>query len=198
MPHYVVVMQHLLRILVQSLKWAKKLVFSKYKKVQIKMWLYRGKFVNLENLSCKIKPGCKEHPPWPGGICTKCQPNAVTLNRQVRWMLINQQTCLLEDCELFAISLWNVGLQIGMFKIPSLLLTEIPPYRLRTIWEPFHSGSVSELLAKHGKSADWSFVRHFPALQGRAARNQSCRCCYLRTTTGKAVSSNRLPNTNIS
>ncbi|KAK7111135.1 nuclear protein localization protein 4 homolog [Littorina saxatilis] len=42
----------------------------------------RGKFVNLENISCKIKPGCKEHPPWPGGICTKCQPNAVTLNRQ--------------------------------------------------------------------------------------------------------------------
>uniref|UniRef100_A0A0B7ASG5 Nuclear protein localization protein 4 homolog n=1 Tax=Arion vulgaris TaxID=1028688 RepID=A0A0B7ASG5_9EUPU len=42
----------------------------------------RGKFVNLENLSCKIKSGCKEHPPWPGGICTKCQPNAVTLNRQ--------------------------------------------------------------------------------------------------------------------
>ncbi|XP_005091943.1 nuclear protein localization protein 4 homolog [Aplysia californica] len=42
----------------------------------------KGKFVNLENMSCKIKPGCKEHPPWPGGICTKCQPNAVTLNRQ--------------------------------------------------------------------------------------------------------------------
>lgn len=42
----------------------------------------KGKFVSLENLSCKIKPGCTEHPPWPGGICTKCQPNAVTLNRQ--------------------------------------------------------------------------------------------------------------------
>ncbi|ESO96547.1 hypothetical protein LOTGIDRAFT_214584 [Lottia gigantea] len=42
----------------------------------------KGKFVNLENISCKIKSGCKEHPPWPGGICTKCQPNAVTLNRQ--------------------------------------------------------------------------------------------------------------------
>ncbi|KAK3091936.1 hypothetical protein FSP39_023832 [Pinctada imbricata] len=42
----------------------------------------KGKFAYLENISCRIKPGCKEHPPWPGGICTKCQPNAVTLNRQ--------------------------------------------------------------------------------------------------------------------
>ena len=50
--------------------------------------LFRGKFVSLENLSCKIKPGCKEHPPWPGGICTKCQPNAVTLNRQVRRLIL--------------------------------------------------------------------------------------------------------------
>lgn len=42
----------------------------------------KGKFASLENLSCRIKPGCKEHLPWPAGICTKCQPNAVTLNRQ--------------------------------------------------------------------------------------------------------------------
>ncbi|XP_033747158.1 nuclear protein localization protein 4 homolog isoform X1 [Pecten maximus] len=42
----------------------------------------KGKFAFLENISCKIKTGCTEHPPWPGGICTKCQPNAVTLNRQ--------------------------------------------------------------------------------------------------------------------
>jgi len=43
----------------------------------------KGKFAILENLSCKIKAGCKDHPPWPKGICSKCQPNAVTLNRQV-------------------------------------------------------------------------------------------------------------------
>ncbi|XP_042880360.1 nuclear protein localization protein 4 homolog [Penaeus japonicus] len=42
----------------------------------------KGKFVALENINCKIKPGCKDHPPWPKGICSKCQPSAITLNRQ--------------------------------------------------------------------------------------------------------------------
>lgn len=43
----------------------------------------RGKFAGLENISCKLRPGCRDHAPWPRGICTKCQPNALTLNRQV-------------------------------------------------------------------------------------------------------------------
>ncbi|XP_063696673.1 nuclear protein localization protein 4 homolog [Culicoides brevitarsis] len=42
----------------------------------------RGKFVALEDLNCKIKPGCRDHLPWPKGICSKCQPSAITLNRQ--------------------------------------------------------------------------------------------------------------------
>ena len=43
----------------------------------------KGKFLALEDISCRIKNGCKDHPPWPKGICSKCQPNAITLNRQV-------------------------------------------------------------------------------------------------------------------
>ncbi|KAI6656894.1 Nuclear protein localization protein 4-like protein isoform X1 [Oopsacas minuta] len=42
----------------------------------------KGKFVSLEDLSFKLKPGCTEHPSWPNGICSKCSPGVVTLKRQ--------------------------------------------------------------------------------------------------------------------
>jgi len=44
--------------------------------------LDRGKFFTFEDINCKIKSGCRDHPPWPKGVCSKCQPSAITLNRQ--------------------------------------------------------------------------------------------------------------------
>lgn len=43
----------------------------------------RGKFYAFDDINCKIKSGCRDHPPWPKGICSKCQPSAITLNRQI-------------------------------------------------------------------------------------------------------------------
>ncbi|MFH4973567.1 hypothetical protein AB6A40_000276 [Gnathostoma spinigerum] len=36
----------------------------------------------LESIDYKLKPNCPGHKPYPQGICTKCRPTVVTLNRQ--------------------------------------------------------------------------------------------------------------------
>lgn len=37
----------------------------------------------LENIVCTLKTNCPGHKPYPKGICTKCRPPSLTLNRQV-------------------------------------------------------------------------------------------------------------------
>ncbi|XP_067620003.1 nuclear protein localization protein 4 homolog isoform X2 [Eurosta solidaginis] len=60
----------------------KHLSFNSFIRKQ-KSGIDRGKYVAFDDINCRIKPGCREHPPWPKGICSKCQPSAVTLNRQI-------------------------------------------------------------------------------------------------------------------
>lgn len=38
----------------------------------------------VENVDLKLKKNCPTgHPPYPQGLCTKCRPSTLTLNRQV-------------------------------------------------------------------------------------------------------------------
>jgi len=41
-----------------------------------------GRMLNLEEENCKINKDCKHCPGWPKSICTKCQPQAITVKRQ--------------------------------------------------------------------------------------------------------------------
>jgi len=43
----------------------------------------KGYLPPLEDQDFKIKPNCSGHLPYPKGICSKCQPSAVTLQSQV-------------------------------------------------------------------------------------------------------------------
>lgn len=67
--------------------------------------VYRGKFINLEDISCKVKSGCVDHPAWPEGICTKCQPSALYLARQVYPLVLLVNSVL-------------AGIQLSLFLSP--------------------------------------------------------------------------------
>ncbi|XP_044759082.1 nuclear protein localization protein 4 homolog isoform X2 [Coccinella septempunctata] len=82
----------------------------------------RGKFLALEDISCRIKNGCKDHPPWPKGICSKCQPSAITLNRQVYRHVDNltfENTNLVEKFLYYwrTTGLQRVGILYGNYEI---------------------------------------------------------------------------------
>ncbi|CAF3996879.1 unnamed protein product [Rotaria magnacalcarata] len=62
----------------------KHMSFQAYiRKLQNEASAEKNTFSSLENISCSIKEQCLTgHPPWPKGVCTKCQPSQMTLMRQ--------------------------------------------------------------------------------------------------------------------
>ncbi|RCN27859.1 NPL4 family protein [Ancylostoma caninum] len=47
----------------------------------------------LENIRCAINLNCPAHKPYPKGVCTKCKPPMMTLNRQVRLCFCSDGRC---------------------------------------------------------------------------------------------------------
>lgn len=76
----------------------------------------------LENLSLTLKKNCEGgHPPYPRGICTKCRPPVLTLNRQ-RFRHVDNITIENEDVVNRFLDFWRrsshqrVGYLIGRYE----------------------------------------------------------------------------------
>ncbi|XP_055602977.1 nuclear protein localization protein 4 homolog isoform X2 [Uranotaenia lowii] len=137
----------------------------------------RGKFVALEDLNCKIKTGCRDHPPWPKGICSKCQPSAITLNRQTYRHIDNvmfENTGIVERF----LNYWRttghqrIGILFGVYEIHPDVPLGIRA-RVAAIYEPpqestrdsirlladEHEAEVDELAQKLGlRRVGWIFT----------------------------------------
>jgi nuclear protein localization family protein 4 len=100
----------------------------------------RGKFVAFEDINCKIKSGCRDHLPWPKGICSKCQPSALTLNRQTYRHVDN---VMFENCGIVDefLNYWRrtshqrIGFLYGTYEITNDVPLGIRA-RVATIYEP--------------------------------------------------------------
>lgn len=67
----------------QEEKGVKHLSFHAYLRKISKANSNQSKGHILEDASFRVKPNCSgQHPPYPEGICTKCQPSAIVLNTQ--------------------------------------------------------------------------------------------------------------------
>jgi nuclear protein localization protein 4 homolog len=67
----------------------------------------------LESLDYKVKTPCPTgtHPPWPAGICTNCQPSAITLASQPFRMIDHLEIASMEVIDRF-LQIWRqTGLQ---------------------------------------------------------------------------------------
>ena len=42
----------------------------------------KGRLISMQETRCQIKKDCRNCPGYPKGICSKCQPSAITISRQ--------------------------------------------------------------------------------------------------------------------
>ncbi|KJE95503.1 nuclear protein localization protein [Capsaspora owczarzaki ATCC 30864] len=109
-----------------------------------------GKFTPLSVPQMTIRPGCTAHAPWPAGICTKCQPSAVTLARQayrhVDYVEFEQASILNQFIDFWRQSggVQRLGYLIGRYEP----YPEVPlgiKAVVAAIYEPPQTGAVDSL-----------------------------------------------------
>ncbi|MCP9261566.1 Nuclear protein localization protein 4 [Dirofilaria immitis] len=103
----------------------------------------------LENVVCSLKPNCPSHKPYPQGICSKCRPPMVTLNRQ-RFRHVDNISIENEEVVNRFLAFWRktghqrIGYMIGRYEA----FQEIPlgiKATVAAIYEPQQSCSADSV-----------------------------------------------------
>lgn len=126
----------------------------------------------LAQLSYKVKVPCpsKGHPPWPAGICTACQPSAITLQSQPFRMVDHLEIASMDIVDRF-LQAWRLtGLQRFGFLIGHYEPYDEVPMGIKAvveaIYEPPQQGELDGLTL----GAPWEEEPYIKELARNAAK----------------------------